>query len=478
MENSNKTVALIGRPNVGKSTLFNRLIGRREAIETPIPGTTRDRLFGEVSWRGQEFDLVDVAGIEFGSKAEIDKNTQEGASLAIENADLILFLVDWNEKDNEADRRIARTLRGAKKPVILVANKCDNLSRLQSSEEFQRLGNFSVVPVSAISGKSTGDLLDIIVEKLQEDGLNPKVETKKVKNKTENESKGEIKLAIIGRPNVGKSTLINTIVGEKRAIVSEVPGTTRDAIAINFMHKGHNIELLDTAGIRRRGKIVKDTIESFAMLRTYRALKECDIAVLLIDAEEGLVANDTHILGMAKEWGKGLVLAVNKIDVWKEADDAPEGEVGAADDADAPTIAKSAKPGTREAMMSRTIFTLQKKLNFTPWLPIVFISAKDDENIKPLLNQVIVANENRKTWIPQDKLNEILIDAKSTNNQIYNILSLTQKRSSPPTFEAKYTKKAPHETQLRYLENKIRDWFPLEGSPMFLDLISGKNRRD
>lgn len=447
-----KTVALIGRPNVGKSTLFNRLIGRREAIETPIPGTTRDRLFGEVGWCGYKFDLVDVAGIDFGSKAEIDKNTQEGASLAIENADLILFLVDWNEKDNEIDRRIARTLRGVKKPVILIANKCDNLSRLQTAEEFQRLGNFPVVPVSAISGKSTGDLLDIIVEKLQEIDKNHEVVEKNPSKKSEEKSKEEIKLAIIGRPNVGKSTLINTIVGEKRAIVSEVPGTTRDTISINFLHKGHKIELMDTAGIRRRGKIVKDTIESFAMLRTYRALKECDIAVLLIDAQEGLVANDAHILGMAKEWGKGLVLAVNKIDIWDE--------------------------GKKEELMGRTIYMLQKKLNFTPWLPLVFISAKDDENIKPLLNQVIIAYENRKTWIPDDILNDILVDAKSTNNQIYNILALTQKRTSPPTFEARYTKDAPHETQLRYLENKIRDTFPLPGSPMFLDLISGKKRRD
>jgi len=446
-----KTVAVIGRPNVGKSTLFNRLIGKREAIETPVPGTTRDRLYGEVSWCGQKFDLVDVAGIEFGSKTEINKNIQEGAALAIENADLILFLVDWNEKDNEIDRRIARTLRNVKKPVLLIANKCDNLDRLQTVEEFKRLGNFPIIPVSAISGKSTGDLLDIIMKKLREIDKKSKPAVKQEEKQTDNKAEDEIKLAIIGRPNVGKSTLINTIVGEKRAVVSDIAGTTRDTISINFMHKGHKIELLDTAGIRRRGKIVKDTIESFAMLRTYRALKECDVAVLLIDAEEGLVANDAHILGMAKEWGKGLVLAVNKIDIYSEGD--------------------------REKFMSRTLYFLQKKLNFVPWLPTVFISAKDDENIKPLLNQVIIAFENRQTWIPEEDLTKILTDAKEINNQIYNILALRQKRTSPPTFEARYTKDAPHETQTRYLENKIRDAYPLSGSPMFLDLISGKNRR-
>lgn len=446
-----KTVAVIGRPNVGKSTLFNRLIGKREAIETPVPGTTRDRLYGEVSWCGQKFDLVDVAGIEFGSKTEINKNIQEGANQAIENADLILFLVDWNEKDNEIDRRIARTLRNVKKPVLLIANKCDNLDRLQSVEEFKRLGNFPIVPVSAISGKSTGDLLDIIMKNLKEIDRKVKPAAGQKEKQTDKKLEDEIKLAIIGRPNVGKSTLINTIVGEKRVVVSDVAGTTRDTISINFMHKGHKIELLDTAGIRRRGKIVKDTIESFAMLRTYRALKECDVTVLLIDAEEGLVANDAHILGMAKEWGKGLVLAVNKIDIYSEED--------------------------KEKFMSRTLYFLQKKLNFVPWLPTVFISAKDDENIKPLLNQVIIAFENRKTWIPEEDLTKILTDAKEINNQIYNILALRQKRTSPPTFEARYTKDAPHETQLRYLENKIRDAYPLSGSPMFLDLISGQKRR-
>lgn len=458
MTNSNqKTVAIIGRPNVGKSTLFNRLVGKREAIETPIPGTTRDRLFGEVSWRGTTFDLVDVAGIEYGQKAEIDKNTQEGVNSAIENADLILFIVDWNEKNNEVDKRIARTLRTIKKPVILVTNKCDNLERLQTADEFKRLGNFTVVPVSAISGKSTGDLLDIIVQKLKVQkrmaDVTPLHQDSAGQAEKQIASEGDtIKLAIIGRPNVGKSTLINTILGEKRVVVSEVPGTTRDTISINFMHKGHKIELADTAGLRRPGKIVKDTIESFASLRTNKALKECDIAVLIIDAEEGLVATDTHILGQAKEWGKGLVLAVNKIDIWEDT--------------------------KKEQFIAQLLYYLQKKLNFTPWLPTVFISAKDDQNIKPLLNQVIISYENRKTWIPEEELNKIFTEAKESNNQIFNILSLKQKRTSPPTFEALYCKKAPHKTQLRYLENKIRDIYPLPGSPMFLDLISGKNRRN
>jgi len=457
MINTNrKTVAIIGRPNVGKSTLFNRLLGKREAIETPIPGTTRDRLFGEVSWRGTKFDLVDVAGIEYKSKAEIDKNMQEGVKAAIENADLILFIVDWNEKEDQVDRRIARTLRNIQKPVLLIVNKCDNLERGENIAEFKRLGNFPVIPVSAISGKSSGDLLDIIIKKLHNQkgtlnqaelsagsGQEADVTDKQIDHKRES-----IKLAIIGRPNVGKSSLINTIVGEKRAVVSEIPGTTRDTVSINFFHKNHKLELIDTAGIRRRGKIVKDTIESFAHLRTDRSLKEADVAALLIDASEGLVASDTHILGQAKEWGKGLVLAVNKIDLW------PEDE--------------------REKFMGQLIYFFQTKLNFVPWMPVVFISARENENIKPLLNQAITVYENRKTIIADKDLEAILEKAKQSNSQIYNIKSLHQKRTSPPAFEVKYSKKTPHLTQLRYLENKIRDIYPMQGSPIFLDLFPAK----
>lgn len=430
---SQKTVAIIGRPNVGKSTLFNRLIGRRMAIETPIPGTTRDRLFGEVFWRGKTFNLIDVAGIEFGGKSEIEKNIQEGVDLAIEEADLLIFLVDWNDKDNEIDKTIARKLRKSKKQVILVVNKCDNLERINNIREFNRFGNFLIVPVSAISGKNTGDLLDNITDEL-----------KKIKKCSEDkEEKHGIKLAIIGRPNVGKSTLINAFAGEKRAIVSSVPGTTRDVVNISFSHKGQNLQLNDTAGIRRRGKIIKDTVESFALLRTYKALKECDIAILIIDGDEGLVSADANILGVAKEWGKGIILAVNKIDLWEDA----------------------------QAQMGKMISLLQTKLNFTPWLPIVFISAKDKENIDPLLNQVLKAKANRETQIEQVALDEILKDAKEKNSQIFSIVSLRQKKSSPPTFEAQCKIKKPHITSMRYLENKIRDCYPMEGTPIYLDLL-------
>lgn len=440
MENTNKTVVLVGRPNVGKSTLFNRLIGRRRAIETDVPGTTRDRLFGQVIWCNQTFDLVDLAGVEFGSKKEIDQNIQSGVELAIESADLILFMVDWNDPENEHDRRIARNLRKYYKKVILVINKADNISRINKSTVFNRLGQFDNISISAISGKNTGDLLDLISKKLGS--------ISKPKLIKKNES---IKLTIIGRPNTGKSTLINTIVGEKRVVVSAEAGTTRDVVEVNFFHKGKQITLLDTAGIRRRGKIKKDTIESFSLLRTQNAIKESEITVLLIDAEEGLVASDAHILGMAIELGKGVVLAINKIDLW---------------DVD-----------LEREKMGETLGILQQKLNFAPYLPVVFISAQDNKNIKPLLNQVVEAQKNRATIIEQPLLNRIFAEAKEKNEQIINLVSISQKKANPPIFEVIFKgSKPPHQSQIRYLENKIRDSIPLTGTPIFIDLKSRKNR--
>lgn len=443
MENTNlKTVALVGRPNVGKSTLFNRLIGKREAIETAVPGTTRDRLYGEVFWQGENFSLIDVAGIEVGPKSEIEKNMQEGVDLAIESADLIVFIVDWSEKNNEADKQVIRKLRKTNKKVVLAVNKSDNIERMEQIEEFKRFGNFKIVPVSAISGKNTGDLLDEIVRELR------KIK-KTVKTKVE---KGNfINLAIIGRPNVGKSTLLNKMIGEKRAVVSKEAGTTRDVLDVVFKHKDANIRIFDTAGLRRRGKIVKDTIESFSVLRTMRALKNADVAVLMIDAEEGMVAGDVHILGQAKEMGKGVIVAINKIDLIK---------------------------GDKELFMGEVLGELQTKLNFMPFVPVVFVSAEDGDNIKSLLNQVVKVDGNRKTVIKQGDLDKILDFAKDSNFQLQNARSLVQKRANPPEFLLKYTREEPHYTQIRYLENKIRDVFPLEGSPIFIDLVSvGRNQR-
>lgn len=431
-----KTVAIIGRPNVGKSTLFNRLVGRRIAIETPVAGTTRDRLYGEVLWRRQKFNLVDVAGIEEKPADSMAKSTQEGVESAIDNADLILFIVDWNDKDNQIDKNIARRLRKTPDKVLLVVNKADNSNRQKDIKEFERLGNFKMTAISSISGRSSGDLLDIVIQKLR------KVPAVAKNTKT---GKIDIHLAIIGRPNVGKSTLLNTIIGAKRAIVSNIPGTTRDIVNVEFMHKGKKLLISDTAGIRRPGKIQKDTIESFSVLRSHQALKDCDVAVLVIDAEEGLVALDANILGKAKEWGKGIVLAVNKIDLIQ---------------------------GDKESYIAKTLNILQEQLNFVPWLPAVFISAENNENINFLLNQVAEVSNNRQTVISEKDLDAILQFAKKGNPQLDGIVSLSQDKAKPPVFKAKVKgRNTPHFTQIRYLENKIRDAVPMSGSPIFIDLV-------
>jgi len=446
MEKENyKTVALIGRPNVGKSTLFNRLAGKRIAIETPIPGTTRDRLFARVNWQGTEFDLIDVAGIESprltsgqAGKTELNLLTQQNIEAVQAEADLILFVVDWTEVDNEADKRIARALRKSGKPVILVVNKADNIGRQDKIDTFSRLGSFPIVPVSAISGSNSGDLLDEISRALKAGKTSET--TQKDHNVTD---EIDIKLAIIGRPNVGKSTLLNSVIGAKRAIVSDVPGTTRDVVDVVFFHKGKKILVSDTAGIRRPGKIGRDTIESYSLLRTEQALRKSDVAVLVIDAKEDLVALDANILGKAKEWGKGIVLAVNKMD---EIDD--------------------------EDFIGRTLSTLKIKLNFVPWLPVVFVSAQDETNLKKLLDLVVVTDTNRRTLIPQPDLDQILTDAKNSNFQLEGLKSIEQKSTNPPVFEIKVSKKnIPHYTQIRYLENKIRDTYPMNGTPIFIDLI-------
>lgn len=442
METENlKTVALIGRPNVGKSTLFNRLAGKRLAIETPIPGTTRDRLFARVSWQETEFNLVDVAGVETG-KSELNKMTQQNIEVAQNEADLILFIVDWTEPDNDADKKIARKLRKSDKPVILVVNKADNISRQDKLDIFKRLGNFPIIPISAISGSNSGNLLDLITENLSklDSASAPKPHSRGGVGEVENI---DIRLAIIGRPNVGKSTLLNSIIGQKRAIVSAEPGTTRDVVDVIFFHKGKKILIADTAGIRRPGKIGRDTIESYSHLRTEEALRKSDVAVLVIDAKEDLVALDANILGRAKEWGKGIVLAVNKIDQIKDDD-----------------------------FIARTLSSLKVKLNFVPWLPVVFVSAEDQTNLKKMLDLVITTDVNRRTEISQADLDLILADAKNSNFQLEGLKSLVQKSANPPVFEIKNSgKKKPHYTQIRYLENKIRDVYPLNGTPIFIDLI-------
>jgi GTP-binding protein len=423
-------VAIIGRPNVGKSTLYNRLVGKRVAIESAEPGTTRDRLVSEVSWRGKKFMLVDTAGL-VQPKDEIVKSSVKAAQLAIETADLILFLVDFKTGLTDADFEIAKALRKSKKEIILVVNKCDNKFDDELKNQFRRLGFEDIVLASAISGKNSGDLMDKI------SSLIPKTVV------TAKEKDEEIKLAIIGRPNVGKSTLLNAISGEQKMIVSPTPHTTRDAQDFLIKHKGKKIRIIDTAGMRRRGKIDHDTVESFAYLRSERAIKDSKIIVYMIDTGQGLANLDLNLIGDAIKIGKSVILIVNKSDLWGEE---------------------------FEIQMRKMIGLLQNELNFAPWLPVIFISAQEKTHLNNLLNQVVKINEERNSSVDNKTLQEIFEQAREQHLNIHYFKSLKFEKANPPVFKLKTHKnKKPHFSDLRYMENKIRDVYPYFGTPIFID---------
>src|SRR5215210_7717641 len=301
-------VAIVGRPNVGKSTLFNRLIGERRAIVEDEPGTTRDRVYGTTDWGGVEFTLVDTGGlqddqeVETESFTQIAHHTREQAHVAIGEADVIVFMVDARTGINAGDHEVADMLRRADKPTILVANKADSLARRDAAFEFYELGLGDPIAISSYHGSGTGDLLDRVVEALPE-------------AEHEEEPEGPA-IAIVGRPNVGKSSLLNALLGQERSIVSDIPGTTRDAIDTSFEWAGRTVRLIDTAGIRRRGKVASGpAAERFATLRALKAVSRADVAVLVLDAADGLTSQDAHVAGYALEEGIGLVVAINKWDV-------------------------------------------------------------------------------------------------------------------------------------------------------------------
>ena len=310
-------VAIVGRPNVGKSTFFNRMIGERIAIVEDLPGTTRDRIYGDTDWNGREFTLIDTGGLELGSGIPVGQvgltgqpgdlmvHVKAQAQLAIDEADVIIFMVDARSGITAADEEVADMLRRTNKAVIVAANKADNQARRLDSVEFYQLGLGEPIDISSIQGVGTGDLLDRVVELL------PPAEEE------EEEEEEVTRIAIVGRPNVGKSSLLNAILGTQRSIVSDVPGTTRDIIDTEMEFEGHQMRIVDTAGIRRRGRVIPG-IEKYSVLRASRAIDRCDVALLLIDASEGLSAQDTHIAGEIHEKAKGVVVIVNKWDLAQE----------------------------------------------------------------------------------------------------------------------------------------------------------------
>jgi GTP-binding protein len=429
-------VALVGRPNVGKSTLFNRIVGARRAVVEDRAGTTRDRLIAEAEWSGERFRIVDTGGVQPADGDAIDIAVQDQARIAMANADLIILVVDAASGPNPADGEVAQLIRRSGKPIIVAANKADTLARERGSYEFAQLGFEEILPVSAQHGIGSGELLDAILSRLRQ--LPPLDEIAP--------SSDEVTVAIVGRPNVGKSSLLNQLVGEERTVVSDVPGTTRDAIDEEIEHAGRRILLVDTAGIRRRGKVAAGpAAEKWATVRSAQALERADVALLLIDATTGIQAQDLHIAGAVIEEGKGLVLVLNKWDlVERDGFTFPEYE-------------------------SR----IRSQAPFLGFAPLVSISATTGLRAKRVLDAAVAAADARRLRIPTGALNRVIAEAVARQEPSHNgskrpkILYATQGAAPPPTIVL-FARNAEqvHFTWQRFLENQLRERYPLAGTPI------------
>ena len=431
-------VAIVGRPNVGKSTLFNRLVGERRAIVEDQPGTTRDRVYGVSDWGGLEFTVVDTAGLmdldetEAARHVDIARHTRDQARTAINEADVIVFMVDTKTGITAGDHEVADLLRRTDKPTILVANKADSSARREEAVEFYELGLGEPIAISSYHGSGTGDLLDRVVEALPEFEEIP-------------ESEGP-NIAIVGRPNVGKSRLLNSLMGQERSIVSDVPGTTRDSIDTQLEWAGQPLTLIDTAGIRRRGRIDAG-IEQYSVLRSMRAIDRSDVVLLVIDATESFTAQDLHIAGYVEEQKKGMVVVVNKWDLVEK---------------DATTMDEY-RERAREA------------LDFMPYAPLTFISAKFGQRVQQVLELALNVVEERSRRIPTAALNKMLKDAVANHpppsrpGKWLKFFYVTQADVAPPTFIFFVNDpKQVHFSYRRYLENMLREQFSFTGTPIRL----------
>jgi GTP-binding protein len=435
-------VALVGRPNVGKSTLFNRLMGGQYAVVHETPGTTRDRLYGEVDWRGRTFSIVDTGGIGLDAAGQLDQSVIGQAEAAIEEADTIVFLLDVRAGPVSVDVDIADRLRRTTKPVLLVANKADSPSDRTRATDFFELGLGEPLALSAVRGMGTGDLLDSIVETF------PPVDEATMAVEPDAEA---IPVAILGRPNVGKSSLLNAIAGEERVIVDNTPGTTRDAIDTTIAHNGVPVVLIDTAGIRRRGRIERG-IEAFSVMRALRAVDRADIAMLVIDAYDGVTAQDAHVGGAIHEAAKGCVIAVNKWDL----------------------VERSPDSGAKYLKMVR------KNLQFLDYAPVVFISAKTGLNVNRLLDRVVKIAEERQRRIPTAQVNEFMREITTSHplterGKQLKVLYSTQAAANPPTFVLFVNDpEIVHFSHKRYIENQLRRRFGFEGTGIKI-IIRGRS---
>ncbi len=435
-------VAVVGRPNVGKSTFFNRVLGERVAIVDDRPGITRDRNFAEADWAGREFFLVDTGGVIEGSDEPLDAKIREQAFAAVREADLVLLLVDGREGVHPLDERLADILRGSGPPIIVVANKVDNLPNDPSYHDFWRLGLGEPAPVSALSGKGTGDLLDRLVSALAE-GPTPARETK-------------LRLSILGRPNVGKSSFVNRLFGEERVVVSDVPGTTRDPIDSTLRYHGRELVFVDTAGLRRHSRIA-ESIEYYAALRTHRVIRESDVCLVLVDAAEGAHSQDLKILEAAWEAGCGAVLGVNKWDlVEKDLDTAPNFEK-----------------------------ELLERAPFLKGVPILFLSALTGQRVRKSIDLLLKVAKAREERIPTPEVNVVLErivhrqPPPHSRGRAVRLRYATQIDVRPPTFLifSNLPKELPGH-YLRYLQNGFRAAWGFPGSPIRIRLKRSGARED
>lgn len=429
---SKPIVAIVGRPNVGKSTLFNALAGDRISIVQDTPGVTRDRIYADVSWLKYNFTIVDTGGIEPDSRDIILKSMREQAEIAISTADVIMFLTDVRQGLVDADGKVADMLRRSGKPVVLVVNKVDSFEKFMPDVyEFYNLGLGDPMPVSAASQLGIGDMLDEVVKYFEGNG--------------EDEDEDERpRIAIIGKPNVGKSSIINKLIGEERVIVSDIAGTTRDAIDTAIKRNGTEYVFIDTAGLRRKNKI-KEEIERYSIIRTVSAVERCNVAVLVIDAEEGITDQDTKIAGIAHERGKGMIIVVNKWDAIEKDD-------------------KTIYKFTEE---------IRQKLSYMPYAELLFVSAKTGQRLNKLFEIIDMVIENHSLRISTGVVNEIVTEAVALNQppsdkgKRLRIYYVTQVSVKPPTFVIFVNdKELMHFSYTRYLENKIREAFGFRGTPL------------
>lgn len=440
-------VAIVGRPNVGKSTLFNKLIGQQIAIATDIPGTTRDILYSNISWNKKNFTIADTAGIEIDNKSSLGQDVFLQTQAAIESADLIIFMTDAREGLQIEDKRSAGLIRKMNKPVILVVNKSEGKKYDNSVHEFYKLGLGEPLLISAIAGRGLGDLLDNIVNQLKS------IKKPKAIKKVKDTDKPTVKVAILGRPNTGKSTLFNKLIGIKRSLVSDIAGTTRDTVNAVISTDDLDIELIDTAGLRRRGKIEKG-IEKFSFLRLIRALKEADIALLLLEAPEGVIAQDMHIAQIILEEHKGFIFIINK---WDSIE----------------------KDGRTTAEYDRY---LNQKFAFVKWAPHIYVSALTGQRTDKIINLIKETWQSLNTKIPTKRLNTIIGDAYTSNppkgrKKSPKIYFASINNLNPPTIKLKINyPEEIHFSYLRYLEKKIRKEFPLSGSPIKWQLIKSSTK--